>query len=117
MNMYIALPFLVSVVGLIVWAVASSRKPNPPAPNEYVVESGRIAFSYGLLVTLFACMTRAFTSLSPAVTSSISFVVCVVGFLIWLFAGHAVLKAAGKIAFKWGLFVSVLGVMTHMVKF
>jgi hypothetical protein len=110
---YILLPCLVCILGLIVWAVGSKSEK----PNEYVTEGGRIAYSYGLLVTLLACMTHAFTSLSPAISTSLSFFVCIVGFMVWLFAAHTVLRAAGKIAFKWGLFVSLLAVMTHVAKF
>jgi FtsH-binding integral membrane protein len=83
----------------------------------YVTESGRIAYAFGLLVTLFACASHQVTALSPAVSASIAFITCVAGMLVWVLASHAILKEAGKIAFACGLLVSLFEVATHVVRF
>jgi hypothetical protein len=114
MTLSILLPFLVCLVGLIVWAVASQGKPQP---NPYLTTGGEVAYACGLLVTLFECATHVVTTLSPAVSASLAFIVCIAGFLIWVLAGNTVLKRAGLIAFAEGLLVVLFEVATHVVHF
>jgi hypothetical protein len=107
------LPLLVCVIGLIVWAVAST-KSNPP-PSSVTMEIGRTCYKYGLLVTLFVYAARAVT-FSPMAIVGLPLAVCVFGLLVWILGSNAVLKEAGRIAFGFGLLVSLFEVATHAVR-
>jgi len=50
------IPFIVCVFGLLIWAVSSRSTPA----NPILVEGGKIAFAFGLLVTLYECAVHVF---------------------------------------------------------
>ncbi len=50
--MFIYLPPLVCIIGLLIYALAGGGNPNPSPSNPKIVEIGRIMFKQGLLVTL-----------------------------------------------------------------
>jgi hypothetical protein len=111
MTFSIALPFLICLAGILLWAIAAQSKP----PNDFLMWIGKICYGCGLLVTLFECENHALSS--SVVVTYVPLAVCVAGLLMWALASNGITKEMGKIAFAAGLLVTLFASATRVVSF
>lgn len=108
-------PFVVMIVGLLLWALYDSpAAKDAPAKNTLVRDAARGAFFIGLFVAL-GVMAKTTVSIGGSFVAVVPFFVMIAGILFWALASRAIIKDIGKWSFFIGLYYVVSALARHTV--